>query len=118
MDACAALRLIGTNISPALGFFDTPAVNLATATPLAGAPPTPIPAGIYDAGIVYKPGSANLHCLNGSSISPSAFLVQVWACHQGAIHSSTTASKSLHSLGPIGCTRVSSFIVAAILNAS
>ena len=77
MDACAALRLIGTNISPALGFFDTPAVNLATATPLAGAPPTPIPAGIYDAGIVYKPGSANLHCLNGSSISPSAFLVQV-----------------------------------------
>ncbi|CAL5223131.1 g5596 [Coccomyxa viridis] len=71
-----ALRKIGTNISPALGYFDTPALNFATATPLAGAPPTPIPAGTYDAGIVYKPSSANTQCLNGSSTEQSAFLIQ------------------------------------------
>ncbi len=79
LGASAALRRIGTNISPALGYFDTPALNLATATPLAGAPPTPIPAGTYDAGIVYKPSSANTQCLNGSSTEVAAFLIQVRA---------------------------------------
>ena len=38
------LRVIGTNISPALGYFDTPKLDLTQVTPLAGAP-TPIPAG-------------------------------------------------------------------------
>lgn len=41
---CAALRVIGTDISPALGYFDTPKLDLTKVTPLAGAP-TPIPAG-------------------------------------------------------------------------
>lgn len=77
LDARAALRLIGADISPALGYFDTPALNLAQATPLAGSPPTPIPAGTYDAGIVYQPSGTNPQCLNGSSVTPSAFLVQV-----------------------------------------
>ena len=73
---CAALRQIGTNVSPALGYYDTPSVDLTKATPLAGAPSTPIPAGTYDVELKYTSTVSNL-CLDGSSTTPSAFVIQV-----------------------------------------
>lgn len=72
----AALRQVGTNVSPALGYFDTPALNLKSVTPLAGAPPAPIPAGAYDVGLSYA-SQGNALCLNGSASARSVFVVQV-----------------------------------------
>ena len=74
--AGAGLRIIGTNVSPSLGYQDTPALNLTGASPLPGAPPTPIPAGAYDVALNYT-SRANAQCQNSSHLTPSAFLIQV-----------------------------------------
>ena len=75
--AGAGLRIIGTNVSPSLGYRDTPALNLTSASPLPGAPPTPIPAGTYDVALNYS-SRANAQCQNSSHLTPSAFLIQVF----------------------------------------
>ena len=74
--AGAGLRIIGTNVSPSLGYRDTPALNLTGASPLPGAPPTPIPAGSYDVALNYT-SRGNAQCQNSSHLTPSAFLIQV-----------------------------------------
>lgn len=71
----AGLRQIGYAISPAFGYSDTPAFNLAAAKVNSPVAPLPVPAGTYDASIVYQ--STQSTCVSQNSTLPAAFLVQV-----------------------------------------
>ena len=73
--AAAGLRQIGYAVSPAYGYSDTPAFNLGTAVANGPVAPLPVPAGTYDATIVYS--STQSTCVSQNSTLPAAFLVQV-----------------------------------------
>ena len=72
----AALRVIGTNISPSFGYSDTPAFDLTSAQPLSASAPVPVPAGVYDLTLNYT-SNGNSQCQSASNTLPSAFVVQV-----------------------------------------
>ena len=87
---CAGLRTIGTNISPAFGYYDTPALNLNSAQPVNSSSPLPVPAGVYDLMLNYT-SNGNAQCGSASNTLPAAFIIQVfplkapfqknaWAC--------------------------------------
>lgn len=72
----AALRVIGTNISPSFNYSDTPAFDLTSAEPLSSAAPDTVPAGVYDLTMKYT-SNGNSQCQSASNTLPSAFVVQV-----------------------------------------
>jgi hypothetical protein len=73
------VRQIGSAYSPSFGYQGTPSFDLTTAVPYNGTYPLPVPAGVYDATLVYNTG--NSQCASSSSTLSAAFIVQVGACH-------------------------------------
>ena len=72
----AALRVIGSNVSPSFGYFDTPPFDLTSAQPLSSSAPVIVPAGMYDLTLNYT-SNGNSQCQSASNTLPSAFVVQV-----------------------------------------
>lgn len=73
----AAVRSIGSDVSPAFGYRDTPSLDLTMAVPNSGVSPLPVPAGFLDVTLTYSANSANTQCANATNTQSSAFLIQV-----------------------------------------
>lgn len=73
----AGIRSVGTDTSPAFGYYGTPNLDLTSAVPNSGSSPLPVPAGLLDVTLFYSAAPANSACVNASNTYSSAFLIQV-----------------------------------------
>ena len=67
--------MIGSAISPAYGYDNVPPLDLTAAVPNSAIAPLPLPAGVYDATLMYA--TTQPFCLSQNVTLPMAFLVQV-----------------------------------------